>query len=348
MALYVCSPSGQTMVLRRGDPAPGVAGATMDTVHTTGIPVSMAASPCIADNGVIAFRGRIAGGSVTIADDTGLWGGLPGSLQLIYREGDVAPGTGGQTYGDAATTVTPFMNANGYVLFQNLLGGLNDALFLYDANAGGPPQLVALDGDSIEVLPGVFKTVSGFGSVPSGNANSAPMMFGNDNSIALRVTFTDNSNAIVLIPGYAPPTGFCTAGTTTNGCVPAISGTGIPSASAGSGFTISVANVEGLKAGLIFYGLSGGYAVPWSATSTSFLCVKSPTQRTPTQDSGGTVNACDGAYSMDWNAYIASNPLSLGNPFAGGETVWAQAWFRDPPAPRTTNLSDGVTFQVHP
>jgi hypothetical protein len=320
----------------------------MDNVQLTGIPVSMAASPCIADNGVIAFRGRIAGGSVTAADDTGLWAGQPNSLQLIYREGDVAPGTGGMLYGDAAATVTPFMNANGFVLFQNNLNNATSGLFLYDANVGGPAQPVALGGDSIEVLPGVFKTVSGFGNASSGNASSAPMMFGNDNSIALRVTFTDNSNAIVLIPGIAGLSNFCTAGTTTNGCVPAISGFGTPSASTGSGFTISVANVEGLKTGLIFYGLSGGYSVPWSATSTSFLCVKAPTQRTPTQDSGGTLSLCDGAFSIDWNAYIAANPLSLGAPFAGGETVWAQAWFRDPPAPKTTNLSDGLTFQVHP
>jgi hypothetical protein len=52
--------------------------------------------------------------------------------------------------------------------------------------------------------------------------------------------------------------------------------------------------------------------------------------------------------SIDWNAYIASHPSALGQPFAGGETVWAQAWFRDPPAPKTTNLSDGLVFVVGP
>ncbi len=29
-------------------------------------------------------------------------------------------------------------------------------------------------------------------------------------------------------------------------------------------------------------------------------------------------------------------------------TVWAQGWFRDPPAPAGSNLSDGLVFQVGP
>jgi hypothetical protein len=98
----------------------------------------------------------------------------------------------------------------------------------------------------------------------------------------------------------------------------------------------------------LFYGVSGALALPWSGTSTSYLCVKSPTQRLSTQSSGGSFNACDGALAEDWNAYIATHPGALGAPFAGGETVWAQAWFRDPPAPKTTNLSDALVFLVAP
>jgi Tol biopolymer transport system component len=147
--------------------------------------------------------------------------------------------------------------------------------------------------------------------------------------------------------GPAPPTAFCTAGTTTNACVPNISGLGTPSASAGSGFTIAVASVEGQKSDILFYGLSGAIAQPWGA-STSFLCVKAPVQRMGTLSSGGTLGACDGSLAIDWNSYIASNPGAHGNPFAGGETVWAQAWFRDPPSPKTTALSNAIEFVVGP
>jgi hypothetical protein len=169
----------------------------------------------------------------------------------------------------------------------------------------------------------------------------------------LEIDFVTDFNLDTLAFNDAGPTvvAYCTAGTTSNGCVPAISGAGTASASAGSGFTISVANVEGQRAGLIFYGLdnSNWSPLPWlSGSSTSFLCVKPPTQRTPPQNSGGTAASCNGSLAVDWNAFRAANPGALGAPFQGGETVFAQAWFRDPPAPKTTNLSDGLQFTVQP
>ena len=141
---------------------------------------------------------------------------------------------------------------------------------------------------------------------------------------------------------------YCTAGTSTNGCVPSISATGVASLSAGSGFTLGVANVEGQKQGLIFYGITGRSAAPWGIGGTSFLCVKAPTQRTPAQSSGGTAGACDGTLSVDWLSFIGSTPTALGNPFSAGQVVNAQGWYRDPPAVKTTNLSDGLEFTVLP
>lgn len=45
---------------------------------------------------------------------------------------------------------------------------------------------------------------------------------------------------------------YCTPSTTTNGCVPSISDVGIPSASAVSGFEVTITGVEGQKTGLLF------------------------------------------------------------------------------------------------
>ncbi len=140
---------------------------------------------------------------------------------------------------------------------------------------------------------------------------------------------------------------YCTAGTTTNGCVPAIAGSGLPSASQTSGFTISVTQVEGQQSGLLFYGVGGQVAFPWGGSS-SFFCVKSPTERTPVQNSGGTLAACDGTFSTDWLAYIAATPGALGTPFGAGDLVNAQAWFRDPPSPKTTMLSNALEFVLQP
>jgi DNA-binding beta-propeller fold protein YncE len=146
----------------------------------------------------------------------------------------------------------------------------------------------------------------------------------------------------------AGPVVYCTAGTSSHGCVPAIGWSGTPSASAASGFTVAIANVEGQKQGLLFYGISGQLALNWGAGSTSFLCVKPPTQRMPVQPSGGTSGACDGSLSRDWLAYVAANPGALGVPFAAGNVVQVQGWYRDPPAVKTTNLSDGLEFTLEP
>jgi len=143
-------------------------------------------------------------------------------------------------------------------------------------------------------------------------------------------------------------TPYCTAGTTTNGCVPAISANGTASVAASSGFTLVVSNVEGQKQGLIFYGISGRAASAWGVGGTSFLCVKSPTQRMAAQDTGGTAGSCDGTLSRDWLAFLSATPTALGAPFSAGAIVQAQGWFRDPPAPKTTNLSNALEFTLVP
>ena len=139
-------------------------------------------------------------------------------------------------------------------------------------------------------------------------------------------------------------TSYCTAGTTTNGCNALISSTGSASRSLASGFDVSVLGVEGEKQGLVFFGMSGGKAMPWG-TGTSYFCVKGPSTRTNVQGSGGNSGQCDGTFALDFNAWMAANPAKAPPP--GGQ-VWMQSWFRDPPAPKSTSLSDALTFSVCP
>ena len=144
------------------------------------------------------------------------------------------------------------------------------------------------------------------------------------------------------------PVNYCTAGTTTNSCTATMSATGSPSVSQTSGLMVSCNNVEGVKQGIIFYGNIGPVASPWGIGGSSFLCVKSPTQRTGTQNTGGTANQCDGTMSLDLLAYLAANPTAVGNPFSAGQKCWIQGWFRDPPAVKTTSLSDGLEITFVP
>ncbi len=151
-------------------------------------------------------------------------------------------------------------------------------------------------------------------------------------------------NWVVGAGGPPPIVTYCTAGTSTNGCLASASASGQPSASLATPCAITFTNVEGLKQGLILYGIDNtGFApLPWGSGSTSFFCVKSPVQRAVAMNSGGTLNGCDGTLTLDWNAYISTNPTALGAPFSAGGKVYAQAWYRDPPAPRKTNLSNAL------
>jgi hypothetical protein len=143
-------------------------------------------------------------------------------------------------------------------------------------------------------------------------------------------------------------TSYCTSGTTTNGCAAVMSAAGSPSISAASGFVLTASNVEGQKQGLLFYSITGPKSTVWAVGSSSYLCVKSPTQRAPGATTGGTANGCDGSLSLDFLAYLTIRPNALGQPFQAGTVVNAQAWFRDPPAPGTTNLSNGLQFTTCP
>jgi hypothetical protein len=146
------------------------------------------------------------------------------------------------------------------------------------------------------------------------------------------------------------PTMYCTAGTTTHGCSAGIAANMNPSISFANPCDITITSVEGLKTGILFYGIDNtGFAPgPWAIGSTSLLCVKQPTQRTPIQNSGGTFGACDGSYLLDWNAYQTAHPFALGNPWSVGGKAYAQAWFRDPPAVKATNLSNALELTYFP
>ncbi|MCE9594193.1 MAG: FG-GAP-like repeat-containing protein [Planctomycetes bacterium] len=146
--------------------------------------------------------------------------------------------------------------------------------------------------------------------------------------------------------GCTPPTTYCTAKTTSNGCVPTIGSTGTPSASDGAGFFITASSVINNKFGLFFYSQGGQQAAAFQGGT---LCVKLPIKRTAVQNSDGNSppNDCSGSFSMDFNAYIAlgTNPALI-----AGAVLDGQYWFRDPgfAAPNNTGLSDAIHVTLCP
>ncbi len=139
------------------------------------------------------------------------------------------------------------------------------------------------------------------------------------------------------------PSTYCTGKPNSLGCTPSIGFTGSPSASAPSGFVITATNVLNQKNGLCFY----SYAPQSAAFQGGFLCVATPTLRTPPQSSGGATSgaSCTGAFDLDFNAWIASGfDASL----VVGAEVYAQYWARDPQSPSKTSLSNALRLLVNP
>lgn len=127
--------------------------------------------------------------------------------------------------------------------------------------------------------------------------------------------------------------------------MPPIAGQGTPSATATSGFDIVVQAVDGRRYGTIFYGFYPA-AVQWAPFSPSYRCVASPVNRTGVLDSGGTNGQCDGEFRLDFNAWMTANPGAIGAPFVTGQAFYTQGWFRDPGAPKQTNLSNALRFSL--
>lgn len=206
--------------------------------------------------------------------------------------------------------------------------------------AGGVQQTTVIAGNTVNLNRSGMQFHLGSATSPQGMHDlwQEPSSFN-----ITRVEFT-------YTVGGPPPVVYCTAGTSTNGCVPSIAATNQPSLTQAAPCTISVSNVEGQKSGLVFYGINNTSFTPvqWGVGGNSFLCVKTPTQRTLSQSSAGTSGQCNGSLSLDWDAFQLANPGALGTPWVSGAKVYAQGWYRDPPSAKTTNLTDAIELTYVP
>ncbi|MCC7013785.1 MAG: PD40 domain-containing protein [Planctomycetes bacterium] len=244
----------------------------------------------------------------------------------------------------------PLSSDGRFVIFTSLASNLvpfdlNAAqdVFVHDRASASTTRISvdALGSDALGVS--AAGALSGTGRIAVFSSYAANLVAGDTNG-AQDVFAIDRGP----IPA-APPTSYCTAGTSSIGCSAVISASAQPSLSAAHACTIGVSGLEGQKSGLVFYGIDNACFTPnpWGSGS-SFLCVKAPLQRTPLQNSAGTSGVCDGAFTLDWNAYHAAHLGALGQPWSSGAQVFVQAWYRDPPAPKTTALSDALVLIYEP
>jgi len=134
--------------------------------------------------------------------------------------------------------------------------------------------------------------------------------------------------------GCATPTTYCTAKTSSNGCVPTIGFSGTPTPA--GAFTATCSSVEAGQLGVLFWGSVGPAAVPFQG---GFLCVSPPVTRFPFANSGGA-GVCTGSYSTALTTLVNFVPV--------GTNINAQYWFRDVGSASGTGLSNGLAFTTCP
>ncbi len=192
-ALYLGDTSGMTMYMRRGDPAPGLPGLTIDVVST--------ATMNLNNNDDVCFGSTLLGPGVVSTNDSALFVGQPGNYVVAAREGDPAPGTVGAVFGQF-TSMQTLLNDKGQVVISvDLLGGdvvfgTNDRSYYgYDPVMG--MQLIWRGNDQVEVFPGTFRNIATIGAMQFNNGSAASLGFNHDGDLAIRANMFDSTAAII-------------------------------------------------------------------------------------------------------------------------------------------------------
>lgn len=189
-AIFIGGIGGVQMVVRRNDPAPGT---------TSNFGVFNNSSLLLNSSNQIAFQASLQGTGTNDFNNTGIWVGSAGNLELVVREGDPIPGVPDREVGNL-TGWTQWFNDLSQLVFTLPMRDPDTqieqtSLWTWSSEEGLRPALMS--GDQIEIQPGVFKTVANWGGVQFNNGNGAASSFNHEGQFALRVGFTDGMDALV-------------------------------------------------------------------------------------------------------------------------------------------------------
>jgi hypothetical protein len=184
--------AGLRLVAAKGDVAPG-----------TSAQFGELGDPVMNNHGATAFDAFLQGVGDDFTTD-GVWvDQVDEGLRLVALAGESAPGTVDASFKFLSA---PAINALGQVVFYAGLTGAgvngNNGSGIWMETSPGDLNLIVRSGDSIEVEPGVFKTVAGsFHLALSGEDDGLQRGFNDRGELALELSFTDGSAGIfVFVP----------------------------------------------------------------------------------------------------------------------------------------------------
>lgn len=197
--VWRADPEGElSLVAREAFPAPGV---------TDGVFASFG-DPVLNADGAVAFMARLAGGAgVTAGTSRGVWADVDGTLTLVARQGDDAPGLApGVRFASFRQLVLP--DDAGPAVLATVKGpgisGAND-LGLWSADESGELSLVVREGDAVTLGAGsaTLKSFSIFAGTPLSRGQSRHMA--GQRSFTFLARFTSGEQALVKAQvGQAP------------------------------------------------------------------------------------------------------------------------------------------------
>jgi hypothetical protein len=173
---------GLRLAALTGDPAPG----------TEGVPFLNFNHLNLNANGLLAFDASL--NTPDMNRDQGIWVGTPGSLALLVREGDPAPGTIGETF--AHMRFGPSLNDMGDVAFLGKLRESGDS-GVWIAAPDGSMALVARTGDFVQVASGDYRKIASFPR-QEGGLYGGPEIFNNAGQFVFSVDFADGTAGLFI------------------------------------------------------------------------------------------------------------------------------------------------------
>lgn len=187
--VWAGAPGALQLIIREGNQAAGLpAGVNYASQSVEGAPPQMNTA------GDIAHVTRLVGSGVNFTNWTAIVAGTPGSLQLVARTGDAAPGAPGKTFQNVSNVA---LSETGHVAFlANIWDGVLAEAAMYAWHKDTGLELIARKGDVVSFGMAGMHTIDNI-NFATGSIAGARCGLGDDGTLAFGVNLMGSTRGIV-------------------------------------------------------------------------------------------------------------------------------------------------------